>query len=64
MCVEVNVIYSLVAFVIIFLHDIFLALIICMYDGRYGKYTLSIEGCISHSRYFCAMLLDGTNNLL
>ena len=32
MCVEVNVIYSLVAFVIIFLCDIFLALIICMHD--------------------------------
>ena len=39
-CVEGNVIYSLVAFVIIFLRNIILALIVCMYDEGMKKIIL------------------------
>ena len=41
MCVEGNVIYSLVSFVIIFLRNIFLVLIICIYDEGVGNVSLA-----------------------
>ena len=41
MCVEGNVIYSLVSFVIIFLRNIFLVLIICIYDEGMGNVSLA-----------------------
>ena len=41
MCVEGNVIYSLVAFVIIDLRNIFLALIICMHDEEMENVSLA-----------------------
>ena len=46
MCVEGNVIYALVAFVIIFLCNFFLAFV-CM--TKVWKCILTVEGCISHS---------------
>ena len=44
MCVEGNMIYSLAAFVIIFLRNIFLALIICMYDEGMENVSLAYRG--------------------
>ena len=44
MCVEGNVIHSLVAFVIIFLCNMFLALIICMHNEGMENVSLAYTG--------------------
>ena len=55
--------YSLVAFVIIFLRDIFLALIMYMYGE--GIYNVSLAyRVVFHVLIICAVLSDGANSLL
>ena len=55
--------YSLVAFVIIYSRDIFLALIMHMYGE--GIYNVSLAyRVVFHVLIICAVLSDGANSLL